>query len=127
MGKPIFEVRDKILFFPTGWIPDWAVCAGLDGIDLLHAPISMILTPASGAGVALDAIVDIIQVATAFAFFANPVDALPGAVEVVLPPGFDVFPTYSSWYIYRRFGTANTSAVTRALFAKSAYRARRKK
>ncbi|MFA5412849.1 MAG: hypothetical protein WC350_05900 [Candidatus Micrarchaeia archaeon] len=77
----------------------WAL--GLDAIDLVAGGITLIATAVGGVGLGLDAGVDVLQSIIAYAVFKDIKYAfIPGGVDLVLPPGFDIFPAYTAMVIY---------------------------
>lgn len=73
----------------------------IDGIDLVTNGISLILAPFGGVGFGLDAGCDVVQSLIAFFVFEDVSYAfLPGAVDLLLPPGLDLLPTFTAKLIY---------------------------
>lgn len=89
MGK--VELKKPFIGPPILW------ALALDGVDLVAGGINLIATLAGGAGLGLDAGVDVLQSLAAYFIFEDITYAfIPGGVELILPPGFDMFPTYTA-------------------------------
>lgn len=89
-------------------IPKYPVIAYSAGIDLIDAFGTLITIPLSAIGIgipfglAIDTLVDIIQVIVAGIIFEEPdMWAIPFAGELILPQGFDVFPSFTAYVLIK--------------------------
>lgn len=103
MAKHIgrFKVRK-----PFGFLPSIVWVIALDLVDVVPNIINTLLIAlgvTAPAGVVLDGIVDFIQTGLLLAIFEKPQELIFGAIELVVPPPFDVFPTFTGIYLYKTF------------------------
>jgi hypothetical protein len=88
---------------PFDFLPPIVYCLLLDAVDFLMTPLHLILTAIGGAGLLSDLTVDVLQVFSALLLFDGVEMALvPGlAAEGLLPPGFDLMPSFTAYYLLR--------------------------
>ena len=77
-------------------LPGYVWAVGLDAIDFLSFPISFL--------VPVDTVLDVPQAIASFLIFDDVYMWGGGLVELALPAGFDLFPSYTALYIARSQG-----------------------
>jgi hypothetical protein len=81
-------------------IPGLVWAAIFDIVDAIFSPLNTALVTLFGAGVALDAAVDLVLAFCSLFVFEDPrMWVVGGAAEIMIPPPFDLFPSYTATYI----------------------------
>jgi len=88
------KVRKGLEFLPG---IAWALL--IDSLDVFSNAIGVVTLPLFGAGLALDALFDVFQAIFAWWVFDNDPAFFLNAAEIVLPPGFDIFPSTTAIYL----------------------------
>ena len=84
------------------FLPPLVWCGLLDAIDFVSVPISTILIALVGTaplGIAIEKVIDAIQVLLGLMVFEGNV-ALLASSEFVLPGPFNIFPSYIAIWVY---------------------------
>ena len=92
------KVRRHFAFFPPIL---WA--ALIDSLDLFPNVINFVLQFFGGVGLALDVFFDVVQTVIAMMIFDDPAFVITN-VDFILPPGFDIFPSYTAKVIMYEMG-----------------------
>ena len=94
MEKIKLKTRKWAKFMPTLW---W--CILIDAVDIVTNIVNGILTAVFGIGILTDAIMDGIIGVMAFLVFEDiRAVGLPTLLEIGLPVGFDIIPSYTIMY-----------------------------
>ena len=96
----IFETRVRPQF---AFLPPIAWAIAIDALDFLPNIINFFLQFLGGIGLATDLAFDGVQTVLALLIFQDPLFAATNA-DFVLPPGFDIFPSYTAKIIAKQVG-----------------------
>mgnify|MGYP001394813978 CR=1 FL=1 len=88
---------------PFAFLPAIAWAVGIDAIDLFPNVINFVLQFFGGVGLALDVFFDVVQTVIAMMIFDDPAFVITN-VDFILPPGFDIFPSYTAKVIMYEMG-----------------------
>ena len=100
-----FVARKPFAFLhPLVW------CVMIDALDFLETPLQAFLA-ATGiglpVGLALNTVIDLIQTFLGLTFFEGGI-GLVGLIDIPLPQGLDLFPTYTATYAFSMWQKATS-------------------
>jgi hypothetical protein len=94
-------MKDKVLVRKwASFLPAWLWCILIDAIDLVTNLLDVVLSFV-GIGFITNLGVDAVQGVLSLALFENPELWVIGTGgEALLPPGLDIFPSYTAMYVF---------------------------